>query len=43
MRNRVAHGYFAVSAAMVWDSVQVDVPELRNQIVGVIGEMEAEG
>jgi len=28
MRNRVAHGYFAVSLAMVWDAVEVDVPEL---------------
>src|ERR1035441_8393096 len=33
MRNRVAHGYFAVSTAMVWDSVQVDLPDLRQQLV----------
>ena len=42
MRNRVAHGYFAVSTAMVWDSVQVDVPELRQQIVTVLGELQGE-
>jgi len=42
MRNRVAHGYFAVSATMIWDSVQVDIPELRQQILKVIGELEAD-
>jgi uncharacterized protein with HEPN domain len=41
MRNRVAHGYFAVSAAMIWDSVQVDLPFLRQQIVKVLEELEA--
>jgi uncharacterized protein with HEPN domain len=43
IRNRVAHGYFAVSTAMIWDSVQADLPELREQIVKVIGELQSEG
>ena len=42
MRNRVAHGYFAVSLAMIWDSVQVDIPELRQQIAKVLGELQEE-
>ena len=42
MRNRVAHGYFAVSLSMIWDSVQVDIPELRQQIEKVLGELQAE-
>jgi uncharacterized protein with HEPN domain len=42
MRNRVAHGYFAVSVEMIWDSVQVDLPELRQQIVKVLGELQAD-
>jgi uncharacterized protein with HEPN domain len=42
MRNRVAHGYFAVSTEMIWDSVQVDIPELREQITQVLGELQAE-
>lgn len=42
MRNRVAHGYFAVSLSMIWDSAQVDIPELRQQIAKVLGEMQAE-
>lgn len=43
MRNRVAHSYFAVSTAMIWDSVQVDVPELRQQVVNVLAELQSEG
>jgi uncharacterized protein with HEPN domain len=39
MRNRVSHGYFAVSTPMIWDSVQVDVPELRKQILMVLEEL----
>jgi len=42
MRNRVAHGYFAVSLSMIWDTVQMDIPELRQQIAKVIGEIQAE-
>lgn len=39
MRNRVAHGYFAVSLTMVWDSVQEDIPELRQKIASVLEEL----
>lgn len=42
MRNRVAHGYFAVHVDMIWDSVQVDIPELRQQLVKVLGELQSE-
>ena len=42
MRNRVAHGYFAVSLSMIWDTVQVDIPELRQQIAKVLGELQTE-
>ncbi len=39
MRNRVAHGYFAVSLTMIWDSVQSDIPELRQKIASVLEEL----
>jgi uncharacterized protein with HEPN domain len=42
MRNRIAHGYFAVSLSMIWDSVQVDIPELRQQIAKVLDEMQGD-
>jgi uncharacterized protein with HEPN domain len=40
MRNRVSHGYFAVSTEMIWDSVQVDLPELRVQIAKVLRDLQ---
>ena len=40
MRNRVSHGYFAVSTAMIWDSVQVDLPELRLLILRVLEDLQ---
>lgn len=39
MRNRVAHGYFAVSLSMIWDTVEVDIPELRRKIAEVLDAM----
>jgi uncharacterized protein with HEPN domain len=36
MRNRVAHGYFAVSLPMIWDSVEVDIPDLRKEMGKVL-------
>ena len=39
MRNRVAHGYFAVSLAMIWDSVEEDIPQLRQKIASVLEEL----
>ena len=42
MRNRVAHGYFAVSLSMIWDTVQADIPELRQQIAKALEELQAE-
>jgi uncharacterized protein with HEPN domain len=38
MRNRVAHGYFSVSLPMVWDSVEEDIPELRERMAMVLEE-----
>lgn len=32
MRNRFAHGYFDINLDVVWDTVQVAVPELLSQI-----------
>jgi uncharacterized protein with HEPN domain len=42
MRNRVIHGYSSVNPSVVWDSVRVDVPELRDQIAQVLKELAPE-
>ena len=37
MRNRIAHAYFAVDLWAVWDTAQLDIPALREQIERVLG------
>ncbi len=37
MRNRLAHGYFSVDLALVWNAVKSDIPDLGSQIQGVLG------
>jgi uncharacterized protein with HEPN domain len=32
MRNALAHGYFKVDLEIVWKTVQLDLPELAEQI-----------
>jgi len=35
MRNRIAHGYFAVNLDIVWDTTQTALPNLLNQLSGL--------
>ncbi len=32
MRNRIAHGYFDINLDVVWDTVQLALPELLEQL-----------
>lgn len=32
MRNRISHGYFAVDLDLVWQTVQMDLPSMEQQI-----------
>lgn len=32
MRNRIAHGYFDINLDVVWDTVQLALPELQAQL-----------
>jgi uncharacterized protein with HEPN domain len=36
MRNRIAHGYFDINLDVVWDTVQVALPELLMQLPTVL-------
>jgi|SRR6185312_822168 uncharacterized protein with HEPN domain len=36
MRNRVAHGYFSVDVAIVWNSVETEIPDLERRIRQVL-------
>jgi len=36
MRNRLAHGYFAIDLEIVWETVQTALPELCEQLTAVL-------
>lgn len=36
MRNALSHGYFTVDNAIVWQTIQHDLPRLRSQISALI-------
>jgi len=38
MRNRIAHGYFDIDLAVVWDTLQAALPKLNDQLDGVDGQ-----
>ena len=35
MRNALAHGYFKIDLAIVWKTIQTDLPQLHALIVAV--------
>ena len=43
MRNRVTHGYFFINLELVWAVAVGNIPELRQQIASVLGEIQEKG
>lgn len=41
MRNRMAHGYFEIDLDIVWDTVQLALPDLEQQILALQSELRA--
>ena len=38
MRNVLSHGYFGVDLAIVWRTVETNLPELRRQVQHIMAE-----
>ena len=38
MRNRVIHRYATVDLSVVWETVQIDVPELRSLVTTILDD-----
>ena len=38
MRNVVAHGYFKVDLAIVWKTIQSDLPRLEKQVTNLLAK-----
>ncbi len=41
MRDRLAHGYFAVNLDVVWNTVREDLPQLLSHVNALQGELSA--
>ena len=41
MRNRMAHGYFAVDLNIVWDNVQSSLPSLQTHVAAAREKLKA--
>jgi len=40
MRNRIAHGYFEIDFAVVWDTVQIALPQLIEKLAPIHRELK---
>ena len=36
MRNRLIHGYFDIDLNIVWQTIKIDIPFLRKEILNII-------
>ena len=43
MRNVLVHGYFGVDQDVVWEVIERDLPDLKDNIVRIIGKSENSG
>jgi uncharacterized protein with HEPN domain len=42
MRDRLIHHYFGVNLNAVWDTVKIDLPILKDEIMGILDVMDIE-
>ncbi|MFZ1413799.1 MAG: DUF86 domain-containing protein [Defluviicoccus sp.] len=42
LRNQLVHNYWGIDARIVFDTVEVDVPLVIDQILGIIAALESE-
>ena len=38
MRNALSHGYFKVDLAIVWKTIETDLPELYARVGSILGQ-----
>lgn len=39
MRDKLIHGYFGVKVELVWETIQVKLPELKTQLSNILREI----
>jgi uncharacterized protein with HEPN domain len=40
MRNRMTHGYFDIDLNIVWDTVQLSLQELEDQVAAALSQIK---
>ena len=38
IRNKIVHDYLEINTDIIWDTVQSDLPPLKNQIKNILGD-----
>ncbi len=39
MRNRLIHAYFGVDYKLVWDTIKVELPKVKSQLLKILKEL----
>ena len=40
MRDRLIHGYFGIDYQLVWDAIQLELPELKPRLEKILTELQ---
>jgi uncharacterized protein with HEPN domain len=43
MRDRLIHAYFGIDYRLVWDAIELDIPDIKPKLLEIIAELEKEG
>lgn len=43
MRDKLIHGYFPVDYKLVWDSVKIEIPNLKPKIKNILDDFDSQG
>jgi uncharacterized protein with HEPN domain len=42
MRDRLIHAYFGIDYTLVWDAIEIAIPDLKPKIQEILTELEKE-
>jgi len=42
MRNKLIHEYFGVNLKLVWTTIKIKLPELKDQVLKILKEVNKE-
>lgn len=42
MRDKLIHGYFSVDYKLVWDSIKIEIPNLKPKIKNILDDFDSQ-